>query len=1359
MKNPKEFVMRKPAFVLFAAVALMFSLTACGWYNWDNPADGDTSDGDAVDGDASDGDILDGDAPDGDEIDGDAPDGDLLDGDETDGDEIDGDAPDGDVVDGDETDGDLLDGDEPDGDEIDGDAPDGDVVDGDLEVDEEPPSPLEDLDHDGVCDLETCSVFERDTCPTVWNPDNDEAICPEWADLSADFGARREVNLSEDGADSTWRRTHEPVEVPLANGILDDSVVGYWKLDNGEARDYSGRGNDGVLSDPAPTSGEGAFGDTEGAMVFDGTDDYVDTGFVPQWELNDSFSVSAWAKLATGAEGRFTVTGFEERLHSAFYLYWDNNFSGKYEIVAGIQDNVGNFAHAKMDTGAIEPTVWHHIVAVRNVMSDKLCIYVDAILAQCVGDITTSTINETYERSVFIGAENHSNGLTHEYMRYFKGSIDEVLIFNRALSPGEIKAYYDSRAPYSTQAVPGAQADFDDVQVTELSNQVDGADFEHAIPSEIIGVRPHSDTPCPSEYASISAGAIPHIADREDLCGVVGYWKLDGNGEDSSGNGLSATLLGSPEAIKGRYGERAGAVYCDANQCINIEETGLMYFRTFTVELWTNVTKDSTSRGLIAKGLSTDKDRNFDINRPDDFSARCVYNDTNGNMIECLTPPNLVPNQVWTHIACSLSLDSLDVYVNGINRAHCSTSAEPASSERPIVMGSCGSSKTIHDDVLIHAVAKSPEYIYRRANPGLPTVRFLASTEPEDSSGGADGPFAWMRYFLNWSHSDAEQRLPILTGLDGEAYYGLLSPALGYAGWWRFNEGAGTLAVDSSTNKHNGKFEGGVTWGTGLEGAAAVLDGVDGFISLPSAALDGAGDFSFESAFIHEGDQSTPTLLSAANDTQFNEVSIHYGSKALVYINGVNGFSGLYPFTPFYFDWRIPALTRKDTMVGFYQQWEMSGMDSYNSAPLNVSDGGLILGFDQDCLGGCQETYQRVQGPVDSVRIMSRALEPDEFLHYPLASWDFGDLTEQDGATPLDNDDDGVPDDGDGSLACGDNACLGPEDSDCDDNCPFTSNPQQDDSNANGIGDLCENWVSIKAGTFWMGSPDGVTCPEGYPGDCTEELGRGTDEALHYVELTYDFEMMAKEVTQGEFTAFAGTNPSWFGPNADGVDCGTNCPVERVNWYDALDYANWLSEQAGLEHCYVLSGCTGTLGGGCAASESSCSSGTYACMVALNGVSKPQDCQGFRLPTEAEWEYAIRAGTTTGFYNGEITNVNQDPKMDLIGWYYYNSDTGLGRMAHPVGQMAANARGLYDMSGNAWEWTWDRYQAAYQSDVAADPVGPATGSHRVLRGGSWNNNVQNCRSAHRVNGSPGNRNDGVGFRLVRTDKRGSGQLQ
>jgi formylglycine-generating enzyme required for sulfatase activity len=245
--------------------------------------------------------------------------------------------------------------------------------------------------------------------------------------------------------------------------------------------------------------------------------------------------------------------------------------------------------------------------------------------------------------------------------------------------------------------------------------------------------------------------------------------------------------------------------------------------------------------------------------------------------------------------------------------------------------------------------------------------------------------------------------------------------------------------------------------------------------------------------------------------------------------------------------------------------------------------------------------------------------------------------------------------------------------------------------------------VRIEPGEFTMGSPE-------------DELGRDDDETQHRVTITRAFSLKATEVTQAEWRAVMGTAPSYF------TNCGDTCPVEQVSWFDAVDYANRLSDAEGLARCYADD-----------------AERTFAGL----------DCAGYRLPTEAEWEYAARAGTVTAFHTGDVTQPYDcdpvDPNLDAAGWYCGNA----GSTTHPVGEKQPNAWGLYDMHGNVWEWVHDWY-GDYPAGDVVDPLGAAAGFNRVVRGGSWDTDALFARAASRSGLNPDFRFNYYGFRPARS---------
>jgi formylglycine-generating enzyme required for sulfatase activity len=258
--------------------------------------------------------------------------------------------------------------------------------------------------------------------------------------------------------------------------------------------------------------------------------------------------------------------------------------------------------------------------------------------------------------------------------------------------------------------------------------------------------------------------------------------------------------------------------------------------------------------------------------------------------------------------------------------------------------------------------------------------------------------------------------------------------------------------------------------------------------------------------------------------------------------------------------------------------------------------------------------------------------------------------------------------------------------------CFIFSSPQgEEDSN------VLEGFVFVESGTFQMGSND----------------GNSDEKPVHSVTVS-DFYMGKYEVTFNEYDAFCNATGK-DNLNDYGMGRGSR-PVISVSWFDAVEYCNWRSRKENLTSCYTING---------------------------NKVTCNFSANGYRLPTEAEWEFAAKGGNQSKGYKYSGSNNVGD-----VGWYGSNSGSG----THPVGQKQANELGLYDMSGNVWEWCWDWYDSNYySSSPSTNPKGASSGKYRVLRGGSWHDDdVGRLRTAARERDVPADRSNGYDFRLSRT---------
>ncbi|MBM4355330.1 MAG: hypothetical protein FJ109_16350, partial [Deltaproteobacteria bacterium] len=913
-----------------------------------------------------------------------------------------------------------------------------------------------DFDHDGVLNKDDSCPYDFDPAQLDLDADGKKDACEP---LPAGFANNRKIALAQDGKSSTWRRTHEPVEVPLANGIIDDSVALRLKLD-GNTVDSSLSPKNVTNSGTVPSGG--AFGAGSAGMGFDNNQARIiveDGALCPGGGQNKPFSVSLWFRVDSKQEGgAYLVNGAAP----CDGMSLDLNPEGQLQLSACT--DAACSSHVEPLCGAYAIGAWQHLVAVWD--GATLQGYVDGALA-CSASI--SQISGAVPGRVNIGG-NPAPTFTYP----FKGSMDEFLMFSRALTPDEIETYYRSKAPYGTKLAPSSQADFDDIRVTEKSGTGDPSNTGETVKrSRILGPRPHSDTPCPMAQDDGT------WKDREDLCGVVGYWRVDGDGKDAGPNKLDGTLKNGAAAATGRFGDGAGSVSFDggddslesASSAV-LEQLGKLGV-SFTVEAWVNLNPGASCGPVPTvafKGNGGGFPLAFDLCVQ--MGCEPQFTSTNGTKTLAVTATSGIGKGTWHHLAGvrDQSSKKLLLYVDGLLVASETDSwTEDLSSKTGGVWvgtkiaspsGWTGAWPGRIDDVLIHSVAKSPDYIYHRANAGVPKVQFLANTVVNNQGTEQAPAYPMREYSMYWGKADAGLVAPYVSSLpDAPAVvpdkcYGMLNGCHGYAGWWRFNEGWGTVAVDSSGWKNNGGLTAqGWNYTAGPEGTGLKFAGSAGFVAIPNSSTyaipSGAIELSVAPGQAVNGSWSGGPFVLWKEVTGFADDWYSYfgadDGKLAFRIDAVGGVAHWVSS-----DQSVWAEGQSHPVAFLFGK---SGMKMYvdylvqqQTKEYTGGIGGTAnLGVGANLNAGGSNFFK---GTLDGLRISSRGLTPDEFLHYPMVSWGYAK--------------------GNWAKDCGGIIC--PELAGYD----VTCNPQGhcEYANKDKTGwKKWDVWIWVPPGRFWMGSP------------------------------------------------------------------------------------------------------------------------------------------------------------------------------------------------------------------------------------------------------------------------------------------------
>ena len=813
------------------------------------------------------------------------------------------------------------------------------------------PPVINDADRDGMKD-------SHDVCPTVWNPSQDPKACGSFDKSKWLGGAAIKLATADAGVGKAkQRRTNEVVDIPLANGIVDESLLGHWKL-NATLKTHHGgaaAGTGQIVGTPEFKTGP--FPAIKTAYAFDGKTDGAVVGKGRTWRLGSRYTVSIWVKE------KAAVSAIQPR----FLLSSTSGLKckGKGVAVQITSDKAYGFSGPGVAVFAPrdKDDKWHHIVFTRD--GSTFRAFKDGVLHQ-------QTVKATAT------AEDCGNAFSLGF-RYADGKIDtgsflpahvaEFAVFKRALGPDEIRAYFTSKAPYGSTFAPGARRSYSDVRVVEFGNKT-----PHLVHQELIGIRKH---------------------DTRDTVGKHLVMLLDGHMTESVAKKSGAKLTGAVKYATGRFGAPKGAVEFDGKTAIDTKIKPVLRDKDgWAIEAWINVPKLPDSKGtIIGAEPATGAVMAFQLRSDGRISLELKTNTGKGNNHAPNPQAHKVTAGRWHHVAVNYDPGGkVRLYVDGLLTATPGSQTTGDSSPTlPLAIGALRRNvgPTSHpfvgriDELIIHARSRAPGYFRHRAR-GLAKVRFLASTAVKKH---ADGTFHPLVYELVWgnlgSSSVASTRI---TALDTKTTCDhLVSHCLGTVAWWRMEDlGNGMVVDDGAWGQHGvAKLSTGPAPGV----AGGGLQVGSGYVEVPHDDRQYLPKYTVEASVRPVVVAVNRAIVSRGSMKNNERWAYHLGfdglNKLVTWMHANDSKHRVRSQTSF------AKNTWASVAAGFdgKQTWVASGGQkiatvSGLAGPYKPTST-LVLGSSRNDAGKVTAAHK---GVLDEIRLSNRALQPDEMLHFPAFS-------------------------------------------------------------------------------------------------------------------------------------------------------------------------------------------------------------------------------------------------------------------------------------------------------------------------------------------------------------------------------------